>query len=64
MAEPGTEVIELEDPTIGFGEGGDKEKYGAYAYSLDFNLTLIDRLLVKIENMTLPSSRMIYRRLE
>ena len=48
MASPGTEVTELEDPTIGFGDNGDKEKYGGYAYSLDFNLALIDPIRVSI----------------
>jgi hypothetical protein len=44
MSRPGTKVVKLENPVIGFGGGaGDtKQKYGGYPYSLDFSLSLMD----------------------
>ena len=44
MAQPGTEVVKLENPVIGFGAaGGDTvQKYDGYPYSLDFSLSLMD----------------------
>ena len=48
MARPGTEVEELPDPVIGFGADAAREKYGGYAYSLDFNLSLIEPTRVSV----------------
>ena len=48
MATPGTEVEELPEPIIGFGAGADRQKYGGYAYSLDFNLSLIDPIRLSV----------------
>ena len=48
MAAPGTEVEKLPDPVIGFGTGKSREKYMGYAYSLDFNLSLIEPTRVSV----------------
>ena len=48
MARPGTEVEELPDPVIGFGKDKEREKYGGFAYSLDFNLSLIEPTRVSV----------------
>lgn len=41
MASPGKDVEEFSDDPISFGKGGQK-KYDGFAYSLDYNLSLMD----------------------
>ena len=43
MAKPGETVEEFDNPPISFGAGNSpQEKYGGFAYSLDYNLALMD----------------------
>ena len=49
MPQPGLNVITLDKPAITFGDSDDvEEKYGGYAYQLDFNLALVEPMRMSI----------------
>ena len=49
MPQPGKNVTTLEKPAITFGDSDDvEEKYGGYAYQLDFNLALVEPMRMSI----------------
>ena len=49
IGEPGKYVTTLDKPAITFGDSDDvEEKYGGYAYQLDFNLALVEPMRMSV----------------